>query len=44
MSVQSERIPYKSDLSNEQWEIVKPHISTPRTNRVKSAFIPTEKS
>ena len=33
MSEQSKRIPYASDLSDKQWEIVKPYIPTPQTNR-----------
>ncbi|MCC4771285.1 IS5 family transposase [Methanosarcina sp. DH2] len=35
MLEQRKRIPYQSDLSDEQWEIIKPHIPTPRTNRGK---------
>ena len=33
MSEQSKRIPYPSDLSDEQWEIINPHIPTTQTNR-----------
>ena len=35
MSEQSKRIPYASDLSDKQWEIIKPYIPTPQTNRGK---------
>jgi putative transposase len=28
----NKRINYSSDLLNDEWEIIKPHIPTPRTN------------
>jgi len=31
----NKRIAYPSDLSNKEWEIIKPHIPTPTTNRGK---------
>lgn len=33
MSEQNKRIPYPSDLSDKQWEIIKPHVPSPSTNR-----------
>ena len=33
MSKQSIRLPYLSDLSNKEWELIKPHIPTLRSNR-----------
>jgi len=38
MPEQNERLPYPSDLSDKEWEIIKPHILTPRTNRGKKRF------
>jgi putative transposase len=36
MSEQIKRIPYASDLSDKQWEIVEPYIPTPPTIAVKT--------
>jgi len=38
MPEQNERLPYPSDLSDKEWEIIKLHIPTPRTNRGKKRF------
>ena len=42
MVEQTKGIPYPSDLSDTEWKIIEPRISTPKTNRVKKAFNPTE--
>ena len=44
MQEQNMRIAYQSDLSDEGWELIKPHIPTPITNRGKNVFIHIEKS
>jgi putative transposase len=33
MSKRSRRLPYPSDLSNQEWELIKPYIPNLRTNR-----------
>ena len=33
MPEQNKRTPYHSNLSNKQWEIIKPHLPSPSTNR-----------
>jgi hypothetical protein len=43
MSEQDKRVPYTSDLSNKQWEIIEPHIHTPQLIEVKNAFTHIEK-
>jgi transposase len=43
MSEINKRLPYPSDLSDTEWEIIEPLIPTPRTNRGKKRFTPIEK-
>ena len=33
MSKRSRRLPYPSDLSDREWQLIKPHFPNPRTNR-----------
>ncbi|MGI5992284.1 MAG: IS5 family transposase [Methanosarcina sp.] len=33
MSKQSPKLPYPSDLSDQEWQLIKPHFSNPKTNR-----------
>ncbi|HEY3362727.1 MAG TPA: IS5/IS1182 family transposase, partial [Methanosarcina sp.] len=33
MSKRSIMLPYPSDLSDKEWEVIKPHIPPPRSNR-----------
>ncbi len=40
MQEQTYRIPYATDLSDEQWEIVNPHIPTTQTNRGRKRIHP----
>ncbi|WP_229391396.1 IS5 family transposase [Methanosarcina sp. DH2] len=40
MMEQRQRIPYQSDLSNEQWEIIKPHLPTTQTNSGRKRIHP----
>ena len=40
MHEQNERTPYATDLSEEQWEIINPHISTTQTNRGRKRIHP----
>jgi len=44
MSKRSTRLPYSSDLSNNEWEVIKPHIPPPQSNRGRRrVFIHIEK-
>jgi putative transposase len=40
MSEQIKRIPYTSDLSDNQWEIIEPYIPAPQTTRGKKRIHP----
>jgi hypothetical protein len=40
MQEQIERIPYATELSEEQWEIINPHIPTTQTNRGRRRIHP----
>jgi transposase len=40
----NKRLPYPSDLSDKEWEIIEPLIPTPRTNRGKKRVHPLSRN